>query len=217
MHPLFTEIAKFKEWASCYPEANRSGEWECDYDDWRPIYSSFKSFLDENPPSAVSDEAIQDLIYIIARDNEMEELISLVSQRPAWLQLLATSALGSHEGDALWQLAKAIGSATVLWPGAEQTLLTFFESEDEYVSRMALHALGERRHPQTEALCQRAWDTGHEYQRIMALWVLMEIGSPQLSHYLQAANADGMLHVAQNAQKIEALQPGSASASAGRP
>jgi hypothetical protein len=211
------EIAKFKDWALSYPENTRSGEWECDYHDWTLIYSSFSSFLDENSPATVSDEAIQDLIYIIARDNEMEELISNITQRPVWLELLVSSALFSHECDAQWQFAKALSSPTVLLPGADRALLALFESKNEYVSRMALQALGQRRHPEAEALCGRAWDTGHEYQRIMALWVLKEIGSPQLLQYLQAARADGRKYVVQNAQEIEALESGGASASAGRP
>ena len=86
---------------------------------------------------------------------------------------------------------------------AEDALLQLVEDANEYVSRMALQALGTIRSKHAEALCKQAWDSKHEYQRIMALWVLKEIKSKELNNYLQLAIKDGRKYVVQNANEIK--------------
>ena len=75
--------------------------------------------------------------------------------------------------------------------------------QHEYVSRRALQALGRISSPHTERLCERAWDTDHEYQRIMALWVLKEIDSRKLDSYLALARKEGRKYMVSNAIEIE--------------
>ena len=83
--------------------------------------------------------------------------------------------------------------------------MRFVRDRDEYVSRRALLALGQLRSEKTEEYAERAWRTGHEYQRIAALWALKECGSAKLSDYLREAEADGREYVLHNAKAVRSL------------
>jgi len=200
---LKTEIDKFREWANRYPIAERSGEWECDYFHWTEIYAAFGCYLKSLNPIELSENSVVDLIYIIARDNELEELISLVSEEREWLSALLPHVLISSEHCAQWQFAKALGKNILQFHVSENALLELVKSPDEYVSRLALQSLGTIGSSHAEEFCEMAWKSGHEYQRIMALWVLKEIGSPKIVKYIAAAKKDGREYILQNVQEIE--------------
>lgn len=197
------EIEKFRVWASNYPLEERSGEWECDYDGWRELTKSFESHLDSHSPDGANDEVVSDLLYVVARDNEMEDLISELVKRPEWFAFVLPYALVCDEPDARWQFAVGLGSGVLPLGQSEQALLRLVKDQNEYVSRKALQALGRIGSSYAESMCERAWETNHEYQRIMALWVLKEIGSPKLDTFLARAREDGREYVVSNATQIE--------------
>ena len=200
---LTIEANKFRAWADTYPNESRFGEWECDYDNWPALNRAFLTLVSEKDPTNLSKSEINDLIYVIARDNEMEELIEKVASNAELFKLLLQNVLISNESDAKWQFAVFLGKGVLDKYVAEDALLQLVEDANEYVSRMALQALGRIRSNHAEALCKRAWDSKHEYQRIMALWVLKEINSKELNKYLQLAIKDGRKYVVQNANEIE--------------
>jgi len=200
---LKIEVDKFRLWASEYPEDHRSGEWECDYEDWPSLNSAFLNFIENKVPSELTDAEITDLIYVIARDNEMEELVEDVALKEGLFKLLIPHVIKSIENEAKWQFAVAIGEGTLSHAIAEEALLSLVNDGDEYTSRRALQSLGRIGSEQTERLCIKAWDTNHEYQRIMALSVLKEIESKELSRYLDLALIDGRKYVVKNANEIK--------------
>jgi len=81
--------------------------------------------------------------------------------------------------------------------------------EDEYVKRCALISLGELKSSKSESLAERAWHTGHEYQRMAALEVLDKISSSKLAIYLKEAMEDGRPHLVKTARKIKKKQAAS--------
>lgn len=200
---LTIEANRFRAWADKYPKDSRSGEWECDYDNWPALNRAFLTLVSEKDPAKLSKSDINDLIYVIARDNEMEELIEEVASNSELFELLLKNVLISNESDAKWQFAISLGKGVLDKNVAEDALLQLVEDANEYVSRMALQALGRIRSKHAEALCKKAWDSKHEYQRIMALWVLKEIKSKELNNYLQLAIKDGRKYVVQNANEIK--------------
>ena len=199
---LNTEIEKFKRWALSFPIESRSGEWECDYENWKELYSAFNDFILSTTPEDASGTDIENLIYVIARDNEMEDLILEIEARPEWFKTILPNVLESSEPDAKWQFAVALGKGVLPNQEAEPALLKLVYDKNEYVSRMALKSLGKIGSTKTEALCKRAWQTNHEYQRIMVLWVLKEIRSENLANYIDLAMKDGREHVVSNANEI---------------
>lgn len=199
---MHQEVEKFKAWANTYTVEERTGEWECDYDEWDKLYHEVLSFLESSEVDNWSESDINDILYAVARDNEIEYLVSEFTKKRDMLIRVAGLALSSSEPAAKWQLASELGKLSDPVQEVEKLLLKFIEDEDEYVNRRALIALGAINSPAAEALAEQAWHTGHEYQRIASLWVMKEVGSPKLPQYLQLAFADGRQYIWENANKI---------------
>jgi HEAT repeat protein len=197
------EVAKFRAWAERYSVEDRYGEWECDYPGWTELHSSFTDYLDATPTAELQSNVVADLIYAIARDNEISYLASQLGQRPVHLLRLLPHVLVSEEPDARWQIAAQLGKHTLPFEAAEPALIKLVADQDEYVRRIALQALGHIDSPRTEHFCCQAWESGHEYQRIMALWVLHTIGSRQLDRYLALATDDGREYLLVNVDRIK--------------
>jgi len=195
-------VAEFHTWAASYPEAERSNVWECDYDYWPELWSATAAFLDSSEPQRWDQPIFELLLYTLARDNEMEELKGELAERPEHLLVLAKAGKGSAERDARWQLAAALGCVKADEDEVIPLLETYAADDDEYVSRRALIALGERKAPIAEELARRAWDTGDEYQRMAALGVFYALGSPLMPSYLKLAEQDGRQYLAGFAKEL---------------
>lgn len=200
-------VAEFRAWAGSYPHAERSGDWECDYDYWISIGNAFSGFLDSSDPQRWDQHVIELLLYILARDNEDEALKRELVGRPSHLLALARAGVRSTERDARWQLADALGSVEADEGEVVPLLEAYAADADEYVSRRTLLALGHRQAPVAEALARRAWNTGHEYQRMAALEVLRALGSSLLSSYLDSAQQDGRQYLVETGKRIRMASP----------
>lgn len=201
---LHAEVARFKEWAAGVPVGTRSGEWECDYLDWKSLWAAAKLLLKTAPMSTWTQVMVEDFLYTLARDNEVEFVADELDGRNETLLWLAAQAIKSGEPDAKWQLAAKLGDLSGCAQEAEALLIDLVQDDDEYVSRRALLALGKLKSGRTEAFAERAWLTGHEYQRIAALWALKDAGSSKLFDYLRKAEEDGREYVVHNANEIRA-------------
>jgi HEAT repeat protein len=146
------------------------------------------------------------LLYILARDNEMELLKQELVTRPVHLLALSRVALYSIEADARWQLADALGSVELPPNEVEPLLERLFHDRDEYVSRRALLALAHRQSKTAESLALLAWNTEHEYQRMAALEALSALNSPLLPSYLDLSQRDGRQHLVNFANGLCAKQ-----------
>jgi hypothetical protein len=200
---LRTEVEKFENWASSYPVEHRSGEWECDYSEWNTFHAAALTFLASSSLAEWSELDVRDLLYAIARDNEIEYLVEEVAKNVDVLLKLSELAVSSSEVDAKWQLAVQLGTLSSHKQEAEALLLQFVEDKNEYVSRRALLSLGLLKSVKAEVLAERAWETGHEYQRIAALWVLKSVAPGKLADYLRRAKEDGRQYVVQNAIEVQ--------------
>ncbi|MBW3622307.1 MAG: HEAT repeat domain-containing protein [Armatimonadetes bacterium] len=200
---LAVEAEKFKAWRDThFPLGELYGEWEEDYPDWDRIYSTFLKFLRDVPFQLWNQEIVNTVLYIIARNNEPEYLVSEFSEDPERLLFLAEAGLHSSERDAKWQLIKELGELTNRTPEVESLLKAYAQDEDEYVRRQALMNLGRIKSSAVEEYVADAWNTGHEYQRMAVLSALRDLHSPLLSIYLEKAEADGRKHLAEFADKI---------------
>lgn len=196
-------MQRFERWAETVPVAIRSGEWECDYPEWASLLSAFSRFLSKTEIDRWSARDVADVLYAIARDNEGMSLARELATRPHRLLAAAAAAVESDECDAKWQIAAALGDLTGHKPQAEELLLKLVADRDEYVRRRSLLALAALGSPHSEALAIEAWNSGLEYPRIAALWVLHSVRSPRLAEYLKLAIADGREYVVRNAKQIE--------------
>lgn len=197
---LQEQVDRFKEWAALYPIHQRTGAWECDYEHWRPLWAAAIGVLESLPPDAWTEKCSANLLYAMARDNEMEWIADQLSDKPDALLRLALLSIDSSESNAKWQLAVQLGTQATKKVEAERLLLRLADDEDEYVSRRSLLALGALKSTHAEFLAERAWLTGHEYQRIAALWVLKDVAPDKLLRYVQLAKEDGRKFVVENAR-----------------
>ena len=211
MNRVFIEIEKFRKWAEAYShiaQDERGGEWETDYPDWPIIWSEFELFLKENHFSTWSEEQQDNVLYIIARDNECNSVIELIAEHPETLEFIAEKGLNFNSNDTKWQIAEMLHKLPNK-ARAEQLLEHYLKQHIEYVSRMAIQSLGRLKSGLTEKYCQQAWgwnqdDPMSQYQRIMALTVLFEYKSPLLEKYIALAKEDGRKYLVNQAVTIEA-------------
>jgi hypothetical protein len=188
---LTKEIAKFKKWAAKIEEKERYGEWECDYQNWFEIYDGIEQLMHTKPAEQLSNEAINEIIYILARGNETEAVAYKLFKNNSFLLELKPYIISSEEVDAKWQLAAFLGMEYTNASEIEEDLIILVNDNDEYVSRMALQSLAKRKSIQTEYYAEKAWSTNHEYQRMMALYALKEVNSLYLKEYIEKAKEDG--------------------------
>lgn len=196
------EVALFRVWADSLPAAERGGEWEERYERGSTFLKEAMQFLETSDWRAWTEETVEDLLYAIARDNEEENLISIVANAPECLLMLALVSVTKGERDARWQFADSLGETFTREPRAEEILLLLLRDDDEYVRRRALRSLARIGSTQTEHYCEIAWESGNQFQRMAALEALNIIRSELLSTYLAQAMTDSSAYLPGYARKL---------------
>lgn len=199
---LTAEIAKFLQWSEQFPEDDRPAGWEAGYPEWVTLRDAATDLIKAGDPEAAGPQPVEQVLYVVARDNVEQWMVQILIDHPKWLHAVAKASLEFDDPDARWQLAVALGASSNK-AEAEQLLLRYNEDADEYVSRMALLALANFESAQTEKLAVKAWKTNDEYQRIAALWAIWRVKSPNLPKFLEAAKKDGREHLIHNVAKVE--------------
>jgi len=197
MMSLCLEIEKYKQWRTTHPIPAEYDGW------WSGMYDAAFAFIASKKMDECSEDEISALLFLIANDT-----VDLIAERlgdtPEELLALAQASLNSNDPDSKWPLAVELGLLAERKKEAEPILLTFVYDDDEYLSRRVLLALGALKSDRVEVLAERAWETGHLYQRIAALSVLHEVSSERLPEFLKKAHEDGREYVLQKALKLEA-------------
>lgn len=137
--PFKCGVADFKSWAS---KTDKSfGEWETEYYCWDKLYQQTKELLKRLSVEYWNNELIEEFLYILARDNETENIIEQLIDLPNQLLLLAKAALTYTDADAKWQMAYGLGEISVEKSTVRKLLQGFLKDENEYVRRRASFAL----------------------------------------------------------------------------
>ena len=198
--PLTDEIARFKSWA--VDHEGSSGEWECDYEEWRALYAAveatFAKFASEPPDDATKDL----LLYAIARDNECGRLINTLVEYPGLLRSLARHATDYPDWNARWQIAVILSEAKL--PESPDLIRAFLTDEEEYVRRRSLMEFAKFCPDEAEALAISGMDEEFEYTRIAALHVLFRVNSDRLSYFLERHENDPNEYVRKNVTDLKA-------------
>ena len=141
---LYKEIHKFIRWAEKnYPdwgEENDNGEWEFGYGShFDQMYEAAMNIISDTDSKDADEKLIDALLFVIARDNESENLADVLIKHKEWFDLLAVKSVGSKYINAQWQFAKRLGKCD----SCKSLIYEFIESDDEYTSRMALQTMAE--------------------------------------------------------------------------
>lgn len=136
------EVANFKLWAKTADQSY--GEWETEYHHWDKINLATDKLVDNVPVGGWVAELLDCFLYILARDNECENIIDTLIQYPEQLLAISRHAVTFEDSDARWQIAFGLGKINVDTDEIHTLLKSFLADEDEYVRRRAALAWEER-------------------------------------------------------------------------
>lgn len=205
---LHTKVNRFKAWAKenfpAFSEENDNGEW-CFCDEFFDMYACAMAIISNLAAGAATEQMIDDLLFVAARDNEGENFVDELEEHSEWFALLCRRCLQTGYTNAKWQFAKHLPGCKGR-DGFKEIIYDFFKTDDEYTDRMALQALAEIYPEQAERYAVDFWERKKyeydEYQKIMVLHVLFQIHSPKLPHYLALAEKSEYRYLRENAEKI---------------
>lgn len=186
MTTLRHKIDRFREWAP--PADRRGGEWEFSYEHWDQLWSAAISTIDQHAGRELSSDVAEDLLYVLARDNEAEMIRDHLVETPDVLSALALYATKSSDADAKWQIAVSVAEANL--PDAAELIRPFLSDDDEYVRRRSLIAFAPFAPREAEEIALQDLSADYEYTRMVALHVLNTIDSSHLASALDALEDD---------------------------
>lgn len=135
---LLIEIDNFKFWSKTADK--QDGQWETEYEYWNRIYYLTDTLLQTIPVQKWSLELMNEFLYILARDNECEEIIYEILKCPNQLIELGKYAVSFQDNEARWQIAYGLGEIPVNNKEVRALLQNFMDDENEYVRRRATFA-----------------------------------------------------------------------------
>ena len=209
---LLEQAIKFHQWQEAtYPgktSEELGGEWEVDYPYWNDTYSAFCHVLTQMDAETADSVLLDEMVYLIARDNEAEGFIQETTSHPQWFERLCRRAAASNESEAKWQFAAYLPECPCSQE-VKDMILDFAKDPNEYVSRRALLAMPALRPDCVEQFAPLFWERNcyslelQEYQRIAVLVSLDAIHSGLLPQYLEQAKQDGRRYLLEHAERIE--------------
>ena len=209
---LLEQAIKFHQWQEdTYPEktAEEIGSmWEVDYPYWNDTYRAFCHVLTQMDAETADSVLLDEMVYLIARDNEAEGFIQETTSHPQWFERLCRRAAASNESEAKWQFAAYLPECPCSQE-VKDMILDFAKDPNEYVSRRALLAMPALRPDCVEQFAPLFWERNcyslelQEYQRIAVLVSLDAIHSVMLPQYLEQAKQDGRSYLLEHAKRIE--------------
>lgn len=205
---LHSSVERFKNYQKkIFPditEDNDNGEWVFGFE-FDDIRNAYLQVINSIPSNQATDVLVDDLLYIIARDNECSSLMVDTLRHPEWFSLLCKSCLQTQYTNAKWQFAEHLHEYR---DGNEirDLIFSFLETGDEYTERMALQSLSEIYPEHIERYAVSFWDRqkydADEYQKMMVLYVLDKVNSPLLKQYLALADKTEYQYLKEYAEKI---------------
>ena len=209
---LLEQAIKFHQWQEAtYPSKTSEelgGEWEVDYPYWSDTYSAFCHVLTQMDAETADSVLLDEMVFLIARDNEAEGFIQETTSHPQWFECLCRRAAASNESEAKWQFAAYLPECPCSQK-VRDMILDFAKDPNEYVSRRALLAMPALRPDCVEQFAPLFWERNcyspelQEYQRIAVLVSLDTIHSDLLPQYLEWAKQDGRRYLLEHAERIE--------------
>lgn len=209
---LLEQAIKFHQWQEAtYPgktSEELGSEWEVDYPYWNDTYSAFCHVLTQMDAETADSVLLDEMVYLIARDNEAEGFIQETTSHPQWFERLCRRAAASNESEAKWQFAAYLPECPCSQE-VKDKILDFAKDPNEYVSRRALLAMPALRPDCVEQFAPLFWERNcyslelQEYQRIAVLVSLDSIHSGLLPQYLEQAKQDGRRYLLEHAERIE--------------
>lgn len=213
-------VAKFKKWISDNYSEEQIKENLIDdagYANWDEVENCFKEILKNNQFSSLDNEDKINLLYLIARNWDIGNMISWFSaERPLsnlgdladadFIDLAKIVAgLPNFEfEEAKFQFASSFKKFEELTPEIEEILLKIHQTGEEYSSRHALKALAKLGFKDIRDLIKKSWETEEdEFYKIDCLESIKYIGDENLlKEYLDKASSDNREEISEYLKRI---------------
>lgn len=192
------EVARFRNWALSHE--GTCGEWECDYEHWNDLWAATEQLMEKCAHNLPDEATSSDLIYVIARDNEIERLRDELVKYPELLRHLARYGVESSEPDAKWQIAVSVADANLT--DSASLIRPYLTDADEYVRRRSLLAITPFSPREAEEIAKAWMEEDFEYSRIAALHVLDIVNSESIGFYLKRHANDPSQYVRSKVNEI---------------
>lgn len=158
---LLEQVGKFHQWQEItYPGKTTEeigGAWEVDYPAWNDIFDAFCHVLTQMDAETADSVLLDEMVYLIARDNEAEGFIQETTSHPQWFERLCRRAAASNESEAKWQFAAYLSECPCSQE-VKDMILDFAKDPNEYVSRRALLAMPALRPDCVEQFAPLFWE-----------------------------------------------------------
>jgi HEAT repeat protein len=136
----------------------------------------------------LDSEDIQEILFVLARDNEAENILDMLTERPDIAEQIAFQGVNYEDRDARWQIAVLLGR---LGTGkALDHLRSMRRDPDEYVRRRALLELRDHDAELSERIAIEWLDSEYDYSRMVALDTLAFLNSPALEMAMEKLDED---------------------------
>lgn len=196
-HQLNQLVTEYRQWLKAnfsIKEIDQNLTDESAYPQWQDIESFFKELIEAKKLDLLDEEDLNNLLYLIARNEEngrliawfsnAEQLSNIVNLENADFLKLAQIASRCTHNDytaAKYQFAAAFRKFHHLTVEIEAILLRFFDDSDEYTRRQSLISLAKFKYPQIQELLKRSWEQEEdEHHKMACLFAIDE--------YLKDAN-----------------------------
>lgn len=158
---LLEQARKFHQWQEItYPGKTTEeigGVWEVDYPAWNDIFDAFCHVLTQMDAETADSVLLDEMVYLLARDNEAEGFIQETTSQPKWFECLCRRAAASNENEAKWQFAAYLPECPCSQE-VKDMILDFAKDPNEYLSRRALLAMPVLRPDCVEQFAPLFWE-----------------------------------------------------------
>ena len=88
--------------------------WKVDYPYWDDTYHTFCHVLTQMDAETADSVLLDEMVYLIVRDNEAEGFIQETISHPDWFERLCCHAAASNENEVQWQFTAGITRGVML-------------------------------------------------------------------------------------------------------
>lgn len=212
-------VTDFRKWLSgiyTTEEINTLKIDDTGYPKWDEVEHFFSEILAKKLISVFDQEDKINLLYLIARNWDIANMIAWLSNGPQLSNLgdlpqedfivLAETAVtldGAEFADAKSQIASSFKKLGVLTDEVKTILLKFYNDKDEYTKRHALMTLGKLGYANIRQLVHQSWQMNDEHHKAGCLDVVYYLNDPELmkEYLLLADEAEGE-HLKEYAKKL---------------
>lgn len=214
-------VSKFKKWISDNYSEEQIKENLIDdagYSNWDEIENYFKETLKNKQFSSLDNEDKINLLYLIARNWDIGNMISWFSaERPLEpygnlldsdfidLAKIVANLPNFEFEEAKFQFASSFKKFEELTPEIEEILLKIHKTGEEYSSRHALKTLAKLRFKDIRDLIKKSWETEEdELYKIDCLEAIKYIEDEDLlKQYLDKASSDNREEISEYVKNIK--------------